>query len=132
MISRTPEDNIYLIEGLYCQGLTPTKIERETGISHNVVYCYTRIRDRFSSRYEYDRYLAKRRQRRKVNRTFGSLIKRRLKYLERDRIWLANRAGVSVTSISNYSTGRSLPREETQRKIFRAIGLLHRSLDDLV
>ncbi len=132
MMQRTPEDDIYLIESLYCQGFTPTEIERETGISHNVVYYYTRIRDRFNSRYEYDRYLAKKRQRRKANSTFGPLIKRRLEYLERDRIWLANRASVSVTSISNYSTGRSLPREETQRKIFRALRLPHRSLDDLI
>lgn len=122
-----------MIESLYCQGFTPTEIKRETGISYNVAYHYTRVRERgFVSRYEYDNYLSSRRQRRKTNRTLGKIIKNRLKRLKKDRYWLANSAGVSVTSVSNYSTGRYLPRKCTQRKIFRALGLNHRTLDDLI
>jgi len=127
------EDDIYLVESLYCQGFSPTEIKKETGISYNVIYFYTRIKEMgFDSRYNYDKYLSRKRQRRKANRILGRLIKYRLRKLKRERYWLANKADISNTSVSNYSTGRILPRENIRRKIFSALGLPHKTLEDFL
>ncbi len=86
----------------------------------------------FESESDYARTQAKKRQRRVKYKRLGSLIKTRLKKLGKNYSWLAEEAETTRASISLYGQGKIMPGEETLKKIFDALGVKYKTLDDVL
>ncbi len=86
----------------------------------------------FESCAEYNKHLAKKRQRRPENKALRSLIKRRLKELRKNQSWLSWQMGVSKETASMYTHGESIPNKERLEKLFSALDVPYRTLEDLL
>ena len=86
----------------------------------------------FKSCAEYNEHWAKKRQKRPENKALSGLIKRRLKELGKSQSWLSWQVDVSKQSASIYTQGKSIPNEERLEKLFSALGVPYRTLEDLL
>lgn len=76
----------------------------------------------YASFYDYQKNLRKKRRLRQENKMMGLTIKRGLEKLGESYIWLAEKVGVSKTSIGYYARGESLPDDEIRRRILEILG----------
>ncbi len=86
----------------------------------------------FESRSQYEEYLAEQRQRRLKNKKLSNLIKKRLKKLRKNQSWLSREVDVSKETASMYTHGKSIPTEERLERLFSALGVKCRTLEDLL
>ena len=71
-------------------------------------------------------------QKRPENRELSDLIKRSLKKLGKNQSWLASQIDVSRESVSKYAQGKITPDREKLKRLFSALDVPYRTLDDLV
>lgn len=86
----------------------------------------------FKSRSEYERHLAGQRQKRPENVALVNLIKNRLNRLGKDQKWLAEMISVTDEAVSGYIHGDYLPSSDRLTKLFSALEVHYKTLDDLV
>lgn len=67
-----------------------------------------------------------------LNKKFGYLIKQRLGELGLSLKWLADQVGVSARTIKRYKRGEFLPKAQLAAKLFNALGVPYKTIDDLV
>ncbi|HZX12397.1 MAG TPA: helix-turn-helix transcriptional regulator [Candidatus Nanoarchaeia archaeon] len=83
-------------------------------------------------RNEYQEYLAKRRQQQSINQELSDLIRQRLVELGKTQKWLAEQLGIAESSVSKYMGGRTTPRKSLQERLFNALQVEYKTLNDLV
>ena len=86
----------------------------------------------FESRTEYDAHLARQRQNRRENQELGNLIQQRLTELRQTQKWLAEKLEITEGAVSRYISGKTTPRKSLQERLFNALGLPYKTLDDLL
>ena len=86
----------------------------------------------FESRSQYQEHLYKQGQKRLENKKLSSLIKRGLEELKKNQSWLARKMGVSRESASMYTRGKSIPNKERLERLFSALDVPYRTLEDLL
>lgn len=86
----------------------------------------------FESPYKYEMYNAENRQKKSENKKLSELIKNGLIDLKENQKWLVEQVGASRSSISAYSTGKTIPNEATLGKIFLALRVPYKTIDDLL
>ena len=62
----------------------------------------------------------------------GDLIKQRLKKLDKNQNWLAEEIGTSKQIVSRYAQGVYVPKKELMEKLFKALEVQYKTIDDLV
>ena len=139
MSKKIPEETREKIQKLYNEGLKPSEITQQIGISYSTVYGLTRARQRinpetgkpFASETEYRNYHVRQkdnpetgkpfesqteyenyhaRQRKKNNKELSDLLRDKLKELDQNQTWLAKQLGVTRQAISLYFQGKSMPK----------------------
>ena len=103
----------------YQRHLVKQRINPETG-------------EQFASHNEYKEYLARQRQQQPINQKLSNLIKQRLIELGKTQRWLAQELGTTESSVSEYITGKSIPRQNMQKSLFETLRLPYQTLDDLL
>jgi len=86
----------------------------------------------FESLTELQSYQARQRKRRNANKKLEELITISLEVMEKSETWLAGKIGVSKAMVSLYAQGKSIPKPEVLRKLFRALRTPYKTLEDLV
>ena len=86
----------------------------------------------FASRAEYQKNLAKERQQRQINQKLSHLMQQRLTELGKTQRWLSEQLGITEGSVSRYLSGKTIPRKILQEKLFSALELSYKTLDDLL
>ena len=95
-------------------------------------YCnYLAKQKGFKSRHAYDVYLSEERQKKPENKKLSEIIIKTLKELEKNQSWLAKQIGVSRQVVSNYTHAKIMPRKPVLEKIFSALELPYKTLEDL-
>ena len=108
-------------------------LARQKGFESLSEYQENLVRQRgFESLSEYHEHLAKQRQKRPENRELSDLIKRSLKKLGKNQSWLASQIKVSRESVSKYAQGKRTPNREKLKRLFSALDVPYRTLDDLL
>jgi len=137
-------EKIDLMRKLYDSGITIPQIADHTGVSYSTAYCYTKAyKNGFKSLYDFHQYLAQRNgyssraeyktelERRNTDTAFADFLNERLKLLKKTGRWLARIAGISLKAISSYRTGKSIPRKDIHKRIFKALDVEYSSIDEL-
>ncbi len=137
-----------LIQKLDVIGLTRSEIVNLTGVSHSSIYGLTRLKEKgyqscsqyleylahqkgYKTRGDYQKELAKKRKDNPKNKELSDLIRRRLKELKKSRKELAEEIKISERSIDNYLSSHSIPSPRNLKKLFQALKLPYRTLNDL-
>ena len=89
---------------------------------------------RYRSQKEYLEFRARQRIKRKKNKVLSSLVKKRLKKLEKNQSWLAQQLGITRAAVSLYVLGKAIPPQNKIGKLFSVLKVENRSksLDDLI
>ena len=149
MPRKIPDETKRLMEELSTENLSVAEIARRADVSYATAYGYTKARQRgFASRSEYEKdlakrrvlaprneyqeYLAKRRQQQSINQELSDLIRQRLVELGKTQKWLAEQLGIAESSVSKYMGGRTTPRKSLQERLFNALQVEYKTLNDLV
>src|SRR3989338_4807591 len=149
MPRKIPDETKRLMEELSAENLSVAEIARRADVSYATAYGYTKARQRgFASRSEYEKdlakrrmlaprneyqeYLAKRRQQQSINQELSDLIRQRLVELGKTQKWLAEQLGIAESSVSKYMGGRTTPRKSLQERLFNALQVEYKTLNDLV
>src|SRR3989344_4060434 len=133
MPRKIPDETKRLMEELSTENLSVAEIARRADVSYATAYGYTKARRRgLASRNEYQEYLAKRRQRQSINQELSDLIRQRLVELGKTQKWLAEQLGIAESSVSKYIGGRTTPRKSLQERLFNALQVEYKTLNDLV
>ena len=82
----------------------------------------------FASFQDYKRHVANR----PINKLLSSTLKSRLKELHMSYSQLAKQLEVQKNTITEWANGRKLPRQVLQPRLFGALGLRFKSLDELI
>jgi transcriptional regulator with XRE-family HTH domain len=88
------------------------------------------LRKGFSSKSEYEYFLMKRRKNQLLNKELRSLLRIRLKELQKKPGWLAEQLGVRKTAVYDYMSGRTKPAYRLQKKFFELLGLPYQTIED--
>src|SRR3989338_5359338 len=149
MPRKIPDETKRLMEELSAENLSVAEIARRADVSYATAYGYTKARQRgfasrseyekdlakqrgLASRTEYQEYLAKRRQQQSINQELSDLIRQRLVELGKTQKWLAEQLGIAESSVSKYMGGRTTPRKSLQERLFNALQVEYKTLNDLV
>lgn len=82
--------------------------------------------------YEHEKYLAKLRRQRPENQKMSSLIIQGLRETKKTARELAREVGVTGQAIQEHKKGNVLPKENLQEKIFQALNMPYKTLDDVL
>jgi len=156
MSKKLSDGVIELIQGLYSQGLSVAEVSRRINVSYSTVYSHTRARQRinpetgqpfksgnqyedylarqrgFASRGEYQRHQFREKQKRPENKTLSSLIRKRLRELDKSQRWLAKQLGITEGAVSRYVSGKNIPKKNLQPKLFETLDVPYKTIDDLL
>src|SRR3989344_512754 len=149
MPRKIPDETKRLMEELSTENLSVAEIARRADVSYATAYGYTKARQRgvassseyekylarqrgFASLNEYQEYIAKRRQQQSINQELSDLIRQRLVELGKTQKWLAEQLGIAESSVSKYMGGRTTPRKSLQERLFNALQVEYKTLNDLV
>jgi len=86
----------------------------------------------FESLNQYQEYTARQRVNRPENQGLSDLIKRRLKELKKNQSWLSREIGVSREVVSKYVQGKHIPNNGVLERLFSALEVPYKTLDDLL
>ena len=86
----------------------------------------------YNSTSERRKAVIERKKRKPENRAIRNLIKDRLEYLGETQSWLALQIDTSKAHISNYARGINLPQQDRLERIFSALQVPYRTIDDLM
>jgi transposase len=86
----------------------------------------------FESRRQYQEHLYKQGQKRPENKVLRGLIERRLKELRKNQSWLSWQIGVSRETASIYTHGKSIPNKKRLERLFSALDVPYRTMEDLL
>ena len=106
---------------------------KERGYDSHWEYAKDAIKKKgYSSYAQYKRNLVEQNKKRPESKALSDLIKKRLVDLGETQFWLAHKINVSKITVSCYARGRCLPRNEILIRIFFALEVPYRTLDDLL
>lgn len=144
------------ISNLYSRDLTVKEIAKIVGLPYSKVYELTLLKEagfssiteyyeylarrrinpdtgvKFKSHAEYQGYRAKKRQKNYKNKKLSELIINRLEKLGENQSWLAKELMVSRPAVSRYIHGQSVPKREKVNRLFAALNVHYKNLDELV
>ena len=86
----------------------------------------------FESLSQYQEHTARQRINRPENQGLSNLIKERLKELGKNQSWLSRKLGVSREAVSKYAQGKYTPDNEVLEKLYSALEVPYKTLDDLL
>ena len=110
---------LYESQNQYMASLAKQRINPETG-------------ELYESLDQYIKYRAKQRVKKPENKALSGLIKRRLKELGKNQTWLSKRMGVSREAVSRYVQGESIPHKKPLKRLYSALKVPYKTIDDLL
>jgi len=89
------------------------------------------MRNGFDSAHKYRKSLAKKRMQRPLNKKLSGLIVKGLFEKDMTQTCLAKKLGVSHVAVSRYTTGENIPERKLQPKLFKALDLPYKIIEDI-
>ena len=85
----------------------------------------------FNSIEEYRKYLEDKRKGRKKNKIFSRFLRKRLTETGMNKYQLSKKINISREAVSKYTEGKMIPKKELLKRIFLALDVPYKTLEDL-